>query len=63
MAPTGTYREEGLTYQEQQAWEAACTALAELNGTLSLHFESAGSKREFEIIYIPLPTNKEGTTT
>jgi hypothetical protein len=50
---------EGMTYQEEQAWAKACEALAELNGTLSLRFESAGSRREFEIIYIPLPTKEE----
>ena len=57
MADYDNPRSFGLTYQEEQAWEAACEALSELDGTLSLCFHEQGSTREFEIIYIPLPTN------
>jgi hypothetical protein len=58
MANYESGRSYGLTYQEEQAWKAACEALSALNGTLSLHFLEQGSKREFEIIYIPLPTKE-----
>ena len=48
--------DEGMNYQEQQAWTRAVEKLSELDGTLSMRFKTAGSSREFEIIYIPLPS-------
>jgi hypothetical protein len=50
--------EEGLTYQEEQAWEKACETLTERDGTLTLEFKTMGSSREFHILYIPLPSKE-----
>ena len=49
----------GLSYQEAQAWEEACRMLTRLDGTLSMSFKDDGITREFDIIYIPLPTKEE----
>jgi hypothetical protein len=48
-----------MTHQEQEAWVKACELLKEREGTLSMHLKVDGMRREFEIIYIPMP---KGTT-